>query len=133
MEGAFEGAHHIPPILAKVGDLKSLSVLKETAQNSDLVLRKRAIEAFGTLLQSAPSIKPHLPDLQALIRSEIDAATQHYQMLCNLENVSGSALLNDALQEAYDSHLTNIFRLLDTTFPDVGYQTIFKGLVHKFL
>jgi HEAT repeat protein len=129
-EGAFEGAHHVPDILAAIGDRRVLPVLQTAAQTTDLPLRNRIVRAYTKLIETAPSLKPYHDQLNQLIQDELDATKRRNEHLHIFSEISGNELLTSALEEAKKSHIQNAFQLLDVCHPNVDLQNVLHSLTH---
>ena len=128
MEGAYAGAFRIPDILVRIGHPKALPALLEATQHPDLQLRTEAIRAYSRLAQTAPALKPHLPDLLEVANREISTAVSRRQALQKAQALPGAEMLCDALQEDYTRHLRNAFSLLDAATPELDMDAIYLSL-----
>jgi AAA family ATP:ADP antiporter len=129
-EGAFKGAHHVPDIMAAIGDRRVLPVLQTAAQTKDLSLRRRIVKAYAKLITTAPSAKPYQDQLNQLIQSELNAAKQRKVQRHTFSELAGNELLTSALEEAKRSHVQNAFQLLDVSLPAVDLHNVLGSLTH---
>ena len=129
-EGAFEGAHHIPDIMAAIGDRRVLPALEAAARTTDIFLRSRIIKAYAKLIETAPSLKPYQDHLYQLIQNELDATRRRNQQRHAFSEIPGKELLTSALEEARKNHIQNAFLLLDVCHPTVDLQSVLGSLSH---
>ncbi|MDP6779652.1 MAG: HEAT repeat domain-containing protein, partial [Candidatus Latescibacteria bacterium] len=128
MEGAFAGAHRVPPIVAEIGDPDGLPLLLSAIGIPDLRLRHEAVRAYCSLIGSTGSLKTHLADLRQVAAREIDAARTRRRILGEVRSFPATEILCDALQGESGSHLENAFTLLDVLTPAVDMKAVHLSL-----
>ncbi|MDA0746799.1 MAG: Npt1/Npt2 family nucleotide transporter [bacterium] len=129
MDGALQGAAHVPAILAEIGDPSVFPALfKAAEQAEDAAVQTQAVRACAKLLLTLQSLKPYQVQIDQIIKGEISAAKTHQADLLALSNLPGTDVLRDALKHAFDNHLENTFTLLSVLIPGVDLLAVHRNL-----
>ena len=128
MEGAFSGAQRIPRILVNIGERSSLPILLKASEATDSDIRSESIQGYCHLVETAPSLKPYIEDLQALAKRELLRAEQLAKYQHQIDQLPGTEILNDALKAEYNNALKNAFTVMDTSTPNVDLHAVLIGL-----
>jgi HEAT repeat protein len=126
--GAPEGRYRVPAILAKIGDPAACDALGMCLDAPDLRFRCEGIAAYCTLVSRMPLSKRVRSALHAALDRELQAAEERQQILKEMEPLSDTTLLCDALREEHRRHLRNVFTLLGTRTPGVDMDRIYRSL-----
>ncbi|HCK09979.1 MAG: hypothetical protein CME21_22630 [Gemmatimonadetes bacterium] len=119
MEGSFEGAQCIPPILSRIGNAAALPSLRKAAQSHDPVLRTSSIKAFAQITVALEQVGDQRDTIHELTIEELKASRTAASRALAVSGQKDTAVLEAALRQVTENHLSNAFTLISVLHPTV--------------
>ncbi|MEM7353518.1 MAG: Npt1/Npt2 family nucleotide transporter [Acidobacteriota bacterium] len=143
----------LPKTMARIGGSTALDALTESLTAADPFLRRKVIEALGTLAARDPDLRPRREPIEAQIIVE---CAGHLRALIDLKQLrhgpatggtgrlprlgtiavtagpnGGPHLLERLLADRMDDHSRNIFQLLGLIHPQRDIRATYQGLLSE--
>jgi HEAT repeat protein len=131
LAGLFGRSNSMPIIMAKIGSLKSLEVLRRVLDFAGPNSTPAMVQAYCRLVQRQPAFDPYAEHWETILRCQIDAAKKRKSLLAQVSSLNGNAFLLGVLREEFDVHMGNVFALLGVLATSVRMEAVRVRLQDK--
>jgi HEAT repeat protein len=131
LAGFFGRSISMSAILAKIGSLKALEVLRRVLDFSGPNSTSGMVQAYCRIVQRQPAFDPYEEHWESILRCQIDAAKKRRNLLARTSSLGGNAFLLGVLREEFDVHVDNVFALLGMLATSVKMEAVRLRLQDK--
>ena len=127
-KGAFSGAQGIPPILSRIGDPRALPGLEKAARSLNPLLRSSAVRAYTQMVAALDRTKEKRSVLEQLALQELRESRANRARAHVASSHDDATILQAALTQVSDLHLSNSFLIIDTLTPSIKLMALHQSL-----
>ncbi|HEV2349269.1 MAG TPA: HEAT repeat domain-containing protein [Terriglobia bacterium] len=131
LAGLFGRSISMSAILAKIGSLKSLEVLRRVLDFSGPNSTSAMVQAYCRIVQRQPAFDPYAEHWESILRCQIDAAKKRKTLIARTSSLPGNAFLLGVLREEFAVHVGNVFALLGVLAASVKMEAVRLRLQDK--
>lgn len=131
LAGLFGRSISMSAILARIGSLKSLEVLRRVLDFAGPNSTAAMVQAYCRIVERQPAFDPYAEHWESILRCQIDAAKKRKNLLARTSSLSGNAFLLDVLREEFEVHMGNVFALLGMLATSVKMEAVRLRLQDK--
>lgn len=131
LAGLFGRSISMSAILARIGSLKALEVLRRVLDFAGPNATSAMVQAYCRIVQRQPAFDPYAEHWESILRCQIDAAKKRKNLLARTSSLAGNAFLLGVLREEFDVHVGNVFALLGVLATSVKMDAVRLRLQDK--
>lgn len=114
----------LPPLLARIGDMRALPLLRDMLSLAAPADRRTLFEAIADLVRRQKDPAGHFADVDAFIRRESRSAEVRLRSLERLGDSPATELAREATGDLLVAHVRNVFLLLRARLPGVDIDAL---------
>jgi HEAT repeat protein len=124
----FQRSNQLAGILEKIGNPRSLEVIKRVLDFSGPNATEGIVQAYCRILQHQNAFEPNLQHWESVLRNQISATQKRREILARAVPLEGNEFLMGVLREEYSRHLGNIFALTGLLASTVNMDAVHSNL-----